>query len=206
MRCRRSNGVFFPFYRYAFMATTAALLLSTPFLLAAALAGAEPVAPAGLAPGDVAVSGFSGTTLAVESLPPGVKPIDKTVIDVEESSLRIYDLSALGGAPAAQVLSPPVKFSARAKDIGQVFPLVFDSGTETGPPNLYAGATSAYGIQIVSTQLDEDGTPVRVRNGGPGVRFMDGQFGSLPGAGPGTIYKIDGRTGEVTVLADVSSQ
>jgi hypothetical protein len=206
MRCRRSNGVFFPFYRYAFMATTAALLLSTPFLLAAALAGAEPIAPAGLAPGDVAVSGFSGTTLAVESLPPGVEPIDKTVIDVEGSSLRIYDLSALGGAPAAQVLSPPVKFSARAKDIGQVFPLVFDSGTETGPPNLYAGATSAYGIQIVSTQLDEDGTPVRVRNGGPGVRFMDGQFGSLPGAGPGTIYKIDGRTGEVTVLADVSSQ
>ena len=159
----------------------------------------------GVEAGDSAVSGFSGTVLSSPSLAPGADPLDKTVIDVDGASLRVYDLSTLGGAPAGQMVNPPVTFSVPAKDIGQVFSLVFDDGTQTDPPNLYAGATSAYGIQIVSTQRDEDGSPVRVRNGGPDVRFMDGQFGSLPGAGPGTIYKVDGKTGATTVLANLGS-
>ncbi len=33
---------------------------------------------------------------------------------------------------------------------------------------------------------------------------MPGQFGSLPGAGPGAIWKIDGTTGQVTHLADTA--
>src|SRR5262245_4490416 len=71
-------------------------------------AGAPPpVAPgevaagaAGLAPGAAALSGFSGSTLAGESLPPGVDPVDKTVIDVNGASLRIFDLTALGQPPS----------------------------------------------------------------------------------------------------------
>jgi hypothetical protein len=179
----------------------AAVLIALLFAPSARTQTDEASSLTGIAPGDSAVSGFSGTVLSSPSLAPGVDPLDKTVIDVDGASLRVYDLSTLGGAPAGQLVSPPVKFSVPAKDIGQVFSLVFD--TQTDPPNLYAGATSAYGIQIVSTQLDEDGSPVRVRNGAPDARFMDGQFGGLPGAGPGTIYKIDGKTGKATALADL---
>lgn len=43
--------------------------------------------PFSFAPGDTVITGFSGTVLSQESLPPGVAPIDKTVIDVEAPSL-----------------------------------------------------------------------------------------------------------------------
>ena len=90
------------------------------------------------APGDSAMTGFSGTVLALPSLPPGVAPIDKMVIAVDAPSLSVFDLSTLGGAPQGRAISPTVKLSVKAKDIGQVFPLAFDSGKDGGPPNLYA--------------------------------------------------------------------
>src|SRR5262245_13853061 len=65
----------------------------------------QPVAAAAsggtlITPGATAVSGFSGTVLAGESLAPGVHPINKTIIDVAGASLRIFDLAALGAPPA----------------------------------------------------------------------------------------------------------
>jgi hypothetical protein len=42
--------------------------------------GGAPAEPA-FEPGDVVVSGFSGTALSTTSLAPGVDPLDKTVID-----------------------------------------------------------------------------------------------------------------------------
>ena len=156
------------------------------------------------APGDGVISGFSGTVLSLPSLPPGVAPIDKTVIDVDAPSLSVFDLSTLGGAPEGRTISPAVKLSVKAKDIGQVFPLAFDTGEDGGPPNLYAAATSAYGLQIVSSKPDADGSPVRLKVGGPDAQFMTGQFGGLPGGDAGTIWKIDGATGAVTALADTA--
>ena len=156
------------------------------------------------APGDSAMSGFSGTVLSLPSLPPGVSPIDKTVIDVDAPSLSVFDLSTLGGAPQGRAVSPAVKLSIKAKDIGQVFPLAFDTGEDGGPPNLYAAATSAYGLQIMSSKPDADGSPVRLKVGGPDAQFMKGQFGGLPGGDAGTIWKIDGGTGAVTALADTA--
>jgi hypothetical protein len=177
-----------------------------PFLFAApANAQTGDTAPTGaIGAGDVAVSGFSGTILFGESLAPGVDPIDKTVIDVDGASLRIFDVSTLGGAPAGKIVNPPLKFAVPAKDIGQVFGLVFDEGAQGESPNLYAGATSAYGIQIVGSDPDQEGSPVRLKSGAPGARFMAGLFGSLPGGSPGTIWKIDGVTGKATALADTA--
>ena len=157
-----------------------------------------------LTAGDTVMTGFSGTVLSAESLPPGVDPIDKTIIDVGGPALQILDLSAVGGPAAGQIVAPPVKFSVPAKDIGQVFPLAFDNGVAGGPPNLYAGATSAYGLQIVDTAPDSNGKPVRLKAGAPGARFMEGQFGSLEGATPGAIWKIDGTTGKASFLADTA--
>jgi hypothetical protein len=155
-------------------------------------------------PGAVAVSGFSGSALSPESLPPVVNPIDRTFIDIEGPSLRIFDLSSLGGVPSGQVVRPPISLELKARDIGQVFGLSLDGGAARTPPNLYSAATSAYGIHIVAGVQDSQGTPVRLRAGAPNARFMDGQFGSLPGGSPGTIWKVDGATGTVSAFADTT--
>ena len=176
-------------------------LVVAPLLAAISVPGLAETALT-LAPGDSAMTGFSGTVLALPSLPPGVAPIDKTVIDVDAPSLSVFDLSTLGGAPQGRAISPTVKLSVKAKDIGQVFPLAFDSGEDGGSPNLYAAATSAYGLQIVSSKPDADGSPVRLKTGAPGAKFMDGQFGTIVGASPGAIWRIDGETGKPSFLAD----
>ena len=181
------------------------LFALAPALLCLLAAAIEPgLAETGFsfAPGDSAMTGFSGTVLALPSLPPGVAPIDKTVIAVDAPSLSVFDLSTLGGAPQGRAISPTVKLSVKAKDIGQVFPLAFDSGEDGGPPNLYAAATSAYGLQIVSFKPDADGSSVRLKVGGPDAQFMKGQFGGLPGGDAGAIWKIDGTTGQASLLAD----
>ena len=88
-------------------------------------------------------------------------------------------------------------FTARARDVGQVSPITIDDQPQ---PNIYAGASSAYGVQIVAPDSDGDGRPERINVGQPGARFMDGQWG--PGGTAGSIYRIDGFTvlDEVAVL------
>src|SRR5262249_19020833 len=182
----------------------AALLLAFTSVITPARAQApDPRTQSVLSPGQTAVSGFSGAVLAADSLAPGVDPIDKTVIDLNGASVRVFDLSTLGGTAGGQIVNPPVTFEVKAKDIGQVFGLAFDDGSATaGIPSLYAAATSAFGIQIVGPRPDAEGKPIRLKTGAPGARFMDGQFGPLPGAGPGTIWKIDGTTGKPSILAN----
>ena len=150
------------------------------------------------------MSGFSGAILSLESLPQGVAPVDKTVIDLNGPVVTVLSLSTLGGVPQGRILAPEAKLSVKAKDIGQVFPLAFDDGKDGQPANLYAGATSAYGLNIVSPKPDADGTPIRLKIGATDAQFMQGQFGGLPGGGPGTIWKIDGATGAVSALGDTA--
>ena len=99
---------------------------------------------------------FSGNGAPPQSLPPGVAPIDKTVIDVDAPSLSVFDLSTLGGAPQGRTISPAVKLSIKAKHRPSVSARL-RHGKDGGPPNLYAAATSAYGLQIVSSKPDADG-------------------------------------------------
>lgn len=173
-------------------------------LVALAGLGGAGVAETGspLAPGDLGVSGFSGTVLSLESLPPGVAPVDKTVIDPDGAALTVYDVSNLGSALSGQLVSPPVKFKVPAKDIGQVYSLVFDLGADRLSPALYAGATSAYGLNIVGAKLDDADKSIRLKQGEAGAKFMDGQFGAIDRGGPGAIWKIDGATGEAELFAD----
>src|SRR5712672_4043760 len=64
-------------------------------------------APQGiLAPGDAAVTGFSGAQ-PPESIPPGVDPADQTTIDLQGPSLRVIDLQNMGGPPQAQLVQAP---------------------------------------------------------------------------------------------------
>lgn len=72
-------------------------------------------------------------------------------------------------------------------------------------PNIYATATSAYGLYIEAEQASgATGLPKRVKTGGPGVTWMHGMFGTALGGGPGSIWKFDGRTGKVSLFANVT--
>jgi hypothetical protein len=162
----------------------------------------EPTTNAAIQAGDVAVTGFSGTTLATDKLAPGVDPIDRTFIDPNGPALRIFDGSTLSGTPSGQILKAPVRLDIPAKDIGQVFGLAFDPGNTEASSNLYAASTSAFGIRIVGAGRAADGKPVRLKAGAPDATFMEGQFGALSNGSPGAIYKIDGTTGAPTYIAD----
>ena len=134
----------------------------------------------------------------------GVNPVDQTVIDTEGASIRAFDIGNLGNATGGQVAVPPQLLDIKARDVGQIFGLAFDTGAANGVPNLYAAATSKFGLQIVGGS-DAKGVPTRLKTGSPGAKFMDGQFGGLAGAGPGSVYKLDGATGSVSVFANIAN-
>ena len=169
-----------------------------------ASSGDEVKPPSLLQPGDLAVTGFSGTVLATDKLPLGVDPLDRTFIDPNGPALRIFDASSLSGTPAGQLVNTPPRLDVPAKDIGQVFALAIDPSDNGGPPRIFAAATSAFGLHIVGAGRAADGKPIRLKAGTPDASFMEGQFGSLSSNSPGAIYKIDGATGAVTYLADTA--
>lgn len=162
-------------------------------------------------PGSMAVSGFPGTWIPgiEEGLPPGVDPVDETFIDPERASLRIFDVSNLGGPAAGQLAYTPQPFEVMAGQIGQVFGLTYDDGIRdgvpSGVPNLYAAETSLHGIRIVTPDEDGDGRPERQRRGKAGATFMEGQFAEENGGSPGAIWKIDGLTGAVTLFSTIET-
>jgi hypothetical protein len=159
----------------------------------------QPVATPVHRPGDAVVTGFSGIRPPPQ-FPPGVNPLDKTFIDLDGPSVRVIDLSNPGAPPQGQVMAAPKPFTVTAAQVGQVFAVAQD---DAAPPNIYVAATSGYGLPIVAAQPDRDGTPRRLRRGEPGARFMPGLFGPPPTGGPGSIWKIDGSTGVVSLFADI---
>ena len=61
--------------------------------------------------GDIAATGFSGTKLQLERLPPGVDPVAKTVIDPDGSTLQILD----GGTLTGPLDRPEAAFAGAAR-------------------------------------------------------------------------------------------
>ena len=151
--------------------------------------------PPNLNLGDAVVTGFSGT------LPPaaGRSAIDHTFIDPDGPSARVVGLARPGYVWDGRLFAAPKPFDVLAKDVGQVFGVALDDAT---PPNIYLAATSLFGLNIVGR--GRDGTLERRKKGGPGAGWMQGQFGLELQGGPGAIYKVDGRTGVVTLFANVT--
>jgi CC domain-containing protein len=163
----------------------------------AALAQGGP-ASAILIDGNAVVTGFSGTQPPLPLVGPDAA--DRTTIDPNGPAARIVDLQAPGAPPQAQLLTTPKPFTVLAGQIGQVFAVALDSAT---PPNIYLAATSAYGLPIVVPA--PNGTTVRAKAGSPNASFMPGLFGPAAlGGGPGSIWRIDGVTGEVRLFANVT--
>jgi hypothetical protein len=185
------------------LATAAVAVLS----LSTALTGSPAVAQqtAIYAPGQPIITGFAGV------VPPtnpsaGSDPLDRTFIDLDGSSMVIQQLQP-DGPPQGQLIASPPAFVAKAKDVGQVFGIALDNApdlTGAAAPNIYLTASSAFGLDIVVLDAT-DGSPVRSKVGAPGATFMPGQWGTAGGATgtPGSIWKVDGVTGEISLFADI---
>ncbi len=149
--------------------------------------------------GDTVVTGFSGVMVPDVEFAPGTSPLDKVLIDPKGVSAEILRLTPVE-PPHGQLLADPPVLQVQAKDVGQVFAITFDDAPVR---NIYLGATAAFGLQIVTPDSDGDGRPERVKKGRPGATFMDGQWGE--DGSPGTIYRIDGTTGEVTLFTTIGA-
>ena len=136
-----------------------------------------------MAPGDAAVTAFSGV------------PEDQTSerINRDGPSLRVIDLP--GGGPFG-ITNTSKHFTATARDIGQAFGVAIDNKRA---PDIFAAATAAYGLAIYRPGHG------RVRNGTPGAQYTPGQFGpSDQGGGPDSIWRIDGQSGQISLFANVT--
>ena len=202
-RCWWSNG----------LSVLNIVALATFCLLGVPAAGVANQSRNVVMPGHMAVTGFSGTYVprVEEGFPPAVDPLDETFIDPSRATLRIFDISDLGGPAAGQLVHVPKPFEVTAEQIGQVFGLAYDDGRGVdgsapagSTPNLYVTASSLHGIQIVKRDSDNDGRPERLHRSELGARFMDGQFGPN-NAGPGAIRKVDGVTGAVSLFARIAT-
>ena len=153
--------------------------------------------------GDSIVTGFSGVK-AADDIPTDGDPFDGDFIDIDGRSMQIRRFDP-DSPPAGQLIDAPIVFSVKAGDVGQVFAIALDEGNEFDPltstPNIYLGATSAFGIQIVRPDSDGDGQTERLKRGDPKAEWMEGQFG--PDGGPGSIWKVDGKTGAVSHFATI---
>lgn len=173
-------------------------LLSVSLLAAAAAYPALAQDTAVLKRGDAVVTGFSGT----RSQEPagGANALDQTFIDLDGPAMQLMPLRP-DAPPTAQLITSPPLLQIKARDVGQVFAITLDDGLKpslTGAtPNIYLGATSAYGLQIIVP--GGDGRPQRVKQGQANAEWMAGQFGH--GGGPGSIWKVDGVTGAVSLFA-----
>jgi uncharacterized repeat protein (TIGR01451 family) len=147
--------------------------------------------------GDAAVTAFSGARQLGE-VPSGLHPLDVTFIDVNGAVLQVFDLTQLGAGASGQVANAPIKFQTTAGEIGQAFGVTLDGDTANATPNIYATATSLFGLQIVSSAGE------RLVKGEPGARWMPGQFGLDKGGTPGSVWKIDGVTGVVSLFANIA--
>ena len=150
--------------------------------------------------GNAVVTGFSGAQ-PPNAIAPGTDPADKTTIDLNGPAARVIDLQAPGAPPQAQLVAAPKPFTVTASQVGQVFAVALDGAT---PANIYLAATSAYGLPIVAPGAG-GGSPDRAKKGAPNAAFMPGLFGPAALQGrPGSIWRIDGATGQVRLFANVT--
>ena len=150
-----------------------------------------------LAPGNAAVTGFSGALEPIQ-IASGADPNRDTFINLGGPSLRIVDLQHMNGPAHAQLVGAAKPFTFDAALLGQIFGVALD---DASPPNIYAAATSAYGLPIVAPGAD--GKPQHIKTGAANATFMPGLWG--PHGGPGSVWKINGVTGQVTLFANVTT-
>lgn len=154
--------------------------------------------PPNLNLGDAVVAGFSGTIDPAKPRPANKSAIDLTFINPDGPSARIVGVGRPGYVWDGRLFQAPKTFDVFVKDTGQVFGVALD---DQPAPNIYLAATSAFGLNLVGR--GRDGLLERRKVGGPGTGWMKGQFGLDLQGDPGSIYRVDGTTGVVTLFAKV---
>lgn len=152
--------------------------------------------------GNAVATGFSGTIAPpAEQVPETRQPIDETFIDRDGVSARILDLGTPGFVWDGRAWSAAVRKTFTAGQIGQVFGVTLDDAAE---PNIYFAATSVYGLPIVGPDTDGNQLEDRLQKGQADAAFMAGLWGPQHlGGGPGSIWRVDGLTGDVSLFANV---
>ena len=147
--------------------------------------------------GQLAVTRFSGLGNSQDG-------VAATSIDTNAASFVILDAGKASGEADNAPLASRIRFKIPSGDIGQVFGVALDDGRaldgQIGSPNIYLTATSAFGLRIVDG-ADQPGVPLA--RGRPSAIWMKGQFGTEKGGGPGAVWKVDGRTGTVSLLTTI---
>ncbi|HEX9568192.1 MAG TPA: hypothetical protein VF987_00805, partial [Rhodospirillales bacterium] len=166
--------------------TALALIAASP-----AFAQQQPL----MASGRAVVTGFSG--FVAYPPPENADPFDYVTLNTLGPSARVVDLTSPG---PQGVLSPaPKLFTVSAAQVGQVFGVTLDNAPQ---PNAYLAATSVYGLSIF--RPDAQGLLKRQRQGAPGAQFVPGQFGPPElGGSSGSIWRVSGSTGEVSLFSAV---
>ncbi len=150
--------------------------------------------------GNTIVTGFSGIKEQPDAPSPTGNQLDKFFIDPDGISVKVFKVDT-PEKQEGQLLDAPTGFTIPANKVGQVFAVALDESPDgETPPNIYLGATSVFGLNILVP--DAEGHLQRSTTGAPNAEWMDGQFGpASENAGPGTIYKVDSATGEVSIFA-----
>ena len=165
------------------LAATAAITLNSGYVLGAE--GTDSM----LVPGDSIVTGFSGHIGASQ---------DRS-IDLDGPSAQVLSLRDFSQGPQGGLSDAAIKHRITASQTGQVFAIALDDGQDRDVPDIYLGSTSYFGLEIVVPDRNGDGRPERVKIGQPDASWMPGQFG--PDGNPGSIWRVNGKTGEVTLFA-----
>ncbi|MEO9874350.1 MAG: hypothetical protein ABJM26_06330 [Anderseniella sp.] len=142
-----------------------------------------------LVPGDSIVTGFSGH---------GGSQQDR-IIDLDGPSAQVLSLRNFAQGPRGSLSDAAIKHRITAGQVGQVFAIALDDGQDQAVPDIYLGSTSYFGLEIVVPDRNGDGKADRVKIGHPDAQWMPGQFG--PNGNPGSIWRVNGTTGEVTLFA-----
>jgi hypothetical protein len=156
----------------------------------------------------VVITGFSGHAYGRPVLPQDQRAAarlnpDYQVIDLDGAVVTLSDIEGFGHAMNGDEVTRLADDALYARQIGQVFGAVLDDETA---PNLYLSATSAFGLQIVGPDTDGDTLPDRLTTGDKTAVWMKGQWGYDPLSGPGTIWRVDGMTGQVAIFANLTHE
>lgn len=165
----------------------------------------RPIAPLFDAP-TLITTGFAGHIYGRPVLPEDKRDAARLdpkyqFINLDGAVVTLGDIEGFGHAPNGDEVTRAPYDQLYAREIGQVFGAVLDDETH---PNLYLSATSAFGLQIVGPDSDTDRLPDRLTKGDAKATWMAGQWGFAPQSGPGTIWRVDGLTGQVAVFANLT--
>lgn len=121
-------------------------------------------------------------------------------IDPNGASAVLLAMDGIGFGYDASEVTRPAYDKILARDVGMVFGIAIDQEEYR---NLYLAATSAFGLNVVGGDLNNDRVADRLKTGAAEAVWMPAQWGNDPAAGPGSIWRVDGRTGQIELFANI---